>query len=420
MRSYSFLLLTISFLASSLASGLNPHSAAQAPPPGSDMIFQRAELNASDGQSLGFLGSALAISGNTIVVGEPGYDDGMGNYVPGAAYVYVKTGSHWQNMMQVAKLNASDGGDCSWCQFAGAVGISGDTIVVGSDFSEAYVFVKPASGWVNMTETARLQGTPTTNCLCGGVAIDGDTIAVGSPVDSINAGSLSVFVKPQAGWQTTSQANAKLRESIQGYEDGLGRFVAISGGTIVSTGGVGNKSQGGVIVFVKPAKGWSGHLTQTATLTLTDPLVGPSSVSVSGGTVVSGVPDPYHELPYAEVWVKPRSGWTDMTETATLSDGSPKADNFGWSVVVAGNTILVGCPYRPLKQNRFRGLGFVFLKPASGWKTTAKYNAVLANSNWTNDDAFGTSVAISGRTEVVGAPNGPNQADVGAAYVFEK
>jgi hypothetical protein len=42
----------------------------------------------------------------------------------------------------------------------GALAISGDIALVGDrsfgDINAAYVFVQPASGWVNMTETAKL------------------------------------------------------------------------------------------------------------------------------------------------------------------------------------------------------------------------------------------------------------------------
>jgi len=54
-----------------------------------------------------------------------------------------------------------------------------------------------------------------------------------------------------------------------------------------------------------------------------------------------------------------------------------------------------------------------------GWKTTSKFNAVLRDSTGT-DDGFGSSVALSAGTMVVGAPYGPNRSDVGAAYVFGK
>jgi FG-GAP repeat len=60
---------------------------------------------------------------------------------------------------------------------------------------------------------------------------------------------------------------------------------------------------------------------------------------------------------------------------------------------------------------------YLFVKPASGWKTTSKFNAKLTA---TDGGFFGTSVSITGTTVVAGAPD----ADIGGnkyqgkAYVF--
>jgi hypothetical protein len=101
------------------------------------------------------------VSGDTIVVGAEGDDDGnLSN--SGSAYVFVKPriGS-WDDATQAAKLTASDRGAGN--RFGYSVSISGDTIVVGAgryddangiDPGSAYVFVKPSGGWANATQTA--------------------------------------------------------------------------------------------------------------------------------------------------------------------------------------------------------------------------------------------------------------------------
>jgi hypothetical protein len=61
---------------------------------------------------------------------------------------------------QLAKLTSSDGQADD--RFGFSVAVSGDTVVVGlssadgSGHNAAYVFVKPSTGWANMTETAEL------------------------------------------------------------------------------------------------------------------------------------------------------------------------------------------------------------------------------------------------------------------------
>jgi hypothetical protein len=416
----SLLIVAVAANASDRASASRPSSFRAATQP-----IAQAELTGSDTQQYSFLGSAVAVSGDTVVVGAPGINDGNGNYVPAAAYVFVEPASGWRNMHQVAKLTPSDNGEAY--AFGFSVAISGNTIVIGSDFQEAYVFVKPQTGWVDMTETARLEGSATGTCFCGTVAIDGDTVVVGSPFDSNNFGSAYVFVKPASGWRTTSRPNARLTQSVRHLEDSAFSSVAISGHTIVGVGVVhGSINVGAVFLFTKPAGGWTGNLTQTVTLYSTqsfDYFKG-GTVSVSGNTVAAGSPSPnltYFPPAFVDVWVRPGSGWVDMTETAQLSDGNTTtADEFGISTIIVGNTIIAGTPYHEPRKNQFRGIAYTFVKPAGGWKTTSKFNAALRDSNGTNDDGFGSSVALSAGTIVVGAPFGPTMFDVGAAYVFGK
>src|ERR1700720_1385210 len=65
-----------------------------APPRAISTMNQIAELTASDAQQFSSLGTSVAVSGNTVVVGAPGIDS-VGNVVKGAAYVYVKPSTGW-------------------------------------------------------------------------------------------------------------------------------------------------------------------------------------------------------------------------------------------------------------------------------------------------------------------------------------
>ena len=90
---------------------------------------QTAKLTASDGAAGDQFGTAVSISGNTVVVGAP-YAAVGGNSDQGAAYVFTEPGSGWANMTQTAKLTAADGaaGD----EFGNSVSISGSMAVVGA------------------------------------------------------------------------------------------------------------------------------------------------------------------------------------------------------------------------------------------------------------------------------------------------
>jgi len=89
-----------------------------------------AQLTASNGLGYGYLGTAVGISGNTVVAGATGAESGTG-----AAYVFVEpTNSEgvptWASVHETTELPPSDGGFSD--VFGYAVAISGNTIVVGA------------------------------------------------------------------------------------------------------------------------------------------------------------------------------------------------------------------------------------------------------------------------------------------------
>jgi hypothetical protein len=92
-------------------------------------------------------------------------------------------------------------------------------------------------------------------------------------------------------------------------------------------------------------------------------------------------------------------------------------DYLGRSVAISGNTIVVGAPFAKVGGNADEGAAYVFVKPSNGWSTITTYNAELINNNGAAQDNFGSSVAISGSTIVVGAPVATSTKQ-GAAYVF--
>jgi len=376
---------------------------------------QLAELSGTDLQQYSFFGNSAAMSGNTVVVGAPGYNNN-GNYAPAALYVFQKPAGGWTNMTQIAELTASDNG------LNGLVAIDGDTIVAGGS-PAAYVFVKPAGGWVNATETAKLIGSAS-DCFGCTAAISGNTIVVGAPfayVDNVFAwGVAYAFEKPASGWVTTSKYTAKLTSSTGADQTDFSLSLAMSGDTLL----VGSSSfPGKAYVFAKPAHGWK-NMTETATLTQgdLDDQFG-LSVSIGGGTAVVGAIEQnyqHHGPGAAYVYVKPVDGWKSTSNFAaklTSSDG--KVDDwFGAAVGVYGNTVVAGAPYATVGANAQQGASYVFEKPASGWKSMTQTSKLTSSDGHSADD-FGASVAAGpGGTVVIGAPRA--YGDSGKSYVFGK
>jgi hypothetical protein len=349
------------------------------------------ELAATDASVNASIGSSVAISGNTVVVGSIG---------GGPVYVYEKPSGGWRNVLPTAELTPSAGGFGDT-----VVAVSGDTIVVGSlDFFDVavYVFVKPAGGWVNMTETAQLSDGARGDYFGGSVAIDGGTIVIGAAGTTVNGtayqGSAYVFVEPPNGWVSTSAYKAQLTSTDGTYYDLFGSSVGISGGTIVVGAPLVDDAPGpgAAYVYVEPATGWAS-MTQTAELT--ESQQGPHdelgiSVAIYGNTIVSGASEA-NITGGAYLFVEPASGWANMTETTQLLNPN-SIPGFGADVGISGDQVIVGQRYA--SDNHV----FVYAKPLDGWQPTAMPAVTLYNGQAQAE--FATSIASSGGVVVVGAP----------------
>ena len=411
-----------------------------------DPFIEQAQLTASDGQigdQFGFVamdGDTIVVGApfDDIVTNTTNIDRG-------SAYVFVKPAGGWNgDLGPPARLIASDGAGAD--TFGVQVAISGDTIVVGASRAEiggkfnqgaAYVFVKPEGGWSGtLEETAKLTAsTGAANDMFGDrVAIDGDTIVVGFDT-LVDRGSAYVFVKPAGGWINKTE-DATLNPADPLLFPQFGKSVAIDGDTIV-VGAPGTSSGRGVAyVFVKPPAGWTGNLAPDATLTASDPpetTVGDLfgvSVAVDGDTIAvgaSGDDTATTNNGSAYVFVMPPGGWSETPpENAKLTASDAAAATgaeFGNSVAVSGPTIVVGARRDDVGEKADQGSAYVFLRPVDGWSDAIENEKLIA-SDGEPSDQFGNSVAVSDNVIVVGADQDDIEdgvgvrANQGSAYVF--
>ena len=147
-------------------------------------------------------------------------------------------------------------------------------------------------------------------------------------------------------------------------------------------------------------------------------------VAIWQNTVVVGAPD--HggenvEQGAAFVYVKPASGWHgSLTQTAELTASDPgRGDQFGGALAISGGLIVAGAPGHTTGKNTEQGAGYAFVKPANGWATTTETGELTA-SGGAREDKLGLSVAFSGDTILLGAPDRAVNKDLGqgAVYVF--
>jgi FG-GAP repeat len=264
------------------------------------------------GWSVGISGSTVVVGapwGPTVAdENEPGYPP-----VPeqGEVYEYTMPSGGWKSMHQTAELTANNpsGEDV---HLGWSVAVSGGTIVAGDpeqgvgshgDAGAAYVFVKPAGEWTSTHQTAELTASdpdPGNDRLATSVAVSGNTIVAGAPFHQVGAhggqGAAYVFVKPAGEWANNSQS-AELTATDGTESDELGYSVAVSGATVVAGARKHQVSeyadQGAAYVFSEPSGGWSGSQTQAQELVASDGKTLDSlgeSIAISGNTILAGAP----------------------------------------------------------------------------------------------------------------------------------
>ncbi|HIF64153.1 MAG TPA: DUF4215 domain-containing protein [Deltaproteobacteria bacterium] len=145
------------------------------------------------------------------------------------------------------------------------------------------------------------------------------------------------------------------------------------------------------------------------------------SVAISGDTAVVGAPGNDDDgLGSGSVYVYQQDffgNWIEVT-SITASDAAAN-DQFGISVAIEGDTVLVGAHYDD-DAGDLSGSAYVYQRDEGGagnWGEVAKLTALDASAG----GYFGGSVAVSGNTALVGAIGDANAgAWSGSAYVYQR
>ncbi len=438
-------------------------------------------------------GVSVAVSGDTVVVGAHNEDSSTTgvNSTPnesalnaGAAYVFVRSGSTWsqQAYLKASQVTTQD-------NFGLSVAVSGDTLVVGNAMEDssttgvgstpnesaansgaAYVFVRSGTTW---SQQAYLKASQVTGGDMFGVsvAVSGNTVVVGAQMEdssttgvgstpnesAADAGAAYVFVRSGTTWSQ----QAYLKASQVTVDDYFGASVAVSGDTVVvgaenedsSTTGVGStpndsgSNTGAAYVFLRSGTTWSQQAYLKASQVTTQDNFG-NSVAVSGDTLVVGAfqedssttgvnstPDESAANSGA-AYVFVRSGTTWSHQAYLKASQVTASDFFGDSVALSGDTLVVGAQNEdssttgvnstPDESVGNTGAAYVFVRSGTTWSQQAYLKASQVSTN----DNFGISVAVSGETVVVGSSgedssttgvnSTPNESAInaGAAYIF--
>ena len=410
-RVYSMILLGAAVLSLAVAAtALGAASAGLIP-------RQQAQLTASDPAEADTLGRSVSLAGDTSLVGAPDHG-ASGLDGAGAVYVSTRTGEDWAQQAQLLAVDAA-----SWDAFGAAVAISGDTALVGApdrangtddEAGAAYVFTRTDGVW---TQQAKLIASDASalDAFGASVALSGDSAVIGAPYHTVSgdveAGAAYVFTRSGATWTQQAELTAAAPEPA----DWLGTSVAVDGDSALI--GADGHGAGAAYVFNRSGAAWSQQDVLQGTGAVNGDSFG-ASVALHGDVALVG--SPAHDVSGAPgagaAYVFARSGavWTQQEE---LDETSPAADDsFGSSVSLTAGTALVGAEGRDSFGLKDAGAAYTFVSTGGAWSQEAELTATDAAAG----DQLGGSVSLSGRTALAGAEhhavNGLE--DAGAAYVF--
>lgn len=340
-------------------------------------------MPSSSSSSRTAFGASSALSGSTLVVGAIREDSGstgingdqLNHTAPfsGAVYVFNRDGANFPQQAYVKASNTDP-----FDEFGSSVAVSGDTMVVTAPGERSAAF------GVNGDENDNNGG-------------------------GLNSGAAYVFVRAGTSW--TQEAYLK-RPNASVF--GFGEAAAISGDTIV----IGAKDL--ACIFVRTGTTWSQQACITATFTVSGDRFA-EAVAIDGDTLIVGAPsedsasigvngdqtdNSTFNAGAAYVFVRTGTVWSEQAYLkAAQTDG---IDEFGASVAIHGDSIVVGVPGESGNGTEvggdpgnndisFSGAAYIFARTGTTWA----HSAYLKANNTDSFDRFGGTVAISGSTIAV-------------------
>jgi hypothetical protein len=379
-----------------------------------DFVCELANITPSDGEPYDGFGR-VDMSGDVLVVGSP-LDDDDGN-ASGSAYVYRYNGVGWE---EEQKLTAPDAEAND--HFGVLVSMDQDVIVVGSGTATgaAYVFRYTGSTWgfeQKLTASdATVPGSFTH------VAIHEDIIVVGDPFNddacpgnptACNSGSAYVFRYSAVTSEWEEEQKVTASDAAEG--DWFGVSVSASSNVVVVGARLDDMDyidHGSAYVYRYDNS--TGEWMQEQKLIASNTQPGQEfgySCAVDEDLIVIGRRDLAAHIYRYDPVPDPDIPWV---EEEILSAGDTAFhDNFGRSVALAGDVVVVGAPGEQ-SYSFGPGAAYVYRHDGLEWQQVVK----LSGSNGTVDDSFGAGIALNGPVVAVGSASPDAGSDTGSVYLF--
>lgn len=386
---------------------------------GAEVILESTDLDTRD-----HFGISVDISGDNSIIGA-NFENGR----IGSAYIFSRSGTVWN---ETAKLTAGDA--IGQGQLGFSVSIDGNYAAAGayradSDTGAVYIFHKDTGGIDNWGQVAKIipsDGQPGDRF---GYAVDiKDTNLIVGAVPSTDTPTTPGYVYIFSRSGSTWSQQIKLFASDSSTGDQFGHSVAIDGDYAIvgapnnDTTGYGGpagaaylyyKNEGGLNNWGEQKKFWP---------TVGGTSVMGHSVDIEGSRAVCGSYSeptgggfPYIPSNTGAAYIYTRSGIVWSIEQKITASDSLEGDQFGYSVALSGDYILVGANLVDSLTISDAGAVYAFLYNGSTWTEQSKtFSSVQSTTG-----GFGFDVGIDGDYSIVGMPQEVVATDSGKAFIYE-
>lgn len=376
---------------------------------------EKAQITSSDSERNQRFGTSVIMSEKYLFVGSE--QSSYPAVVDGDVYVFEKINDAWVEVQKLEISNVNSG------DFLGqSLSLNEERLMIGKynvfndHLGAAYIFEHNGIEWV---ETAHLSGFDVNENGRVGYEVDlsGDFAVIGSISESSTsrgAGLAYVFKYDGNNWELIN----KLKASDGAVGDDFGSALSISGDHVF----IGAKRRsdegllqaGGAYAFQLNGNEWVQN--QIFTAKGSKYYVFGGSLDMSDSRIIVGASGGYLNpsiTGYAFIWEFDGFSWQ---QTAKLQPSTGMIyDDFGQSVSISGNRVVIGSPKSQYNNGSARG-AYVFDYNGLTWSETAR----LLPSNNHSHDFFARVVDIENNRVVVGAPgNNQNGLFSGAVIVFE-
>jgi hypothetical protein len=302
----------------------------------------------------GSFGSAIASEGSIIAVGTPGKS--VTSFESGSVQLFERGAAGWAHsttLVPSTTLAQSMGLD---------VALSGSTLAA-TTLAPHRVFTferLPNGTWVSGPDAVPVDGGG--DAFGQALSLDGDRLAVGAPYDDtagFNVGAVYLFERqPDGSWAQTQKITPAGASSYALF----------------------------------------GH-----------------RLSLRGDVLVVGAPDNGSPIIAGAAFVFEHEGGAWVQTSRLVAPDKRQYDQYGAAVGVAGDTIVVGAPFRDGVEENAGGV-YVYKRQLGGWG----HVLTLENPAPSSNNQYGGSVAFRQGVLVVGAPGADVGAtNTGAAYVYD-